>query len=232
MCNLFLSFHFTIDDGFDRQLANRVQDLLASHNIAVVTGETLGGEPLTAAVLQRIEACDGLIALCTRREQAGEAWNTHPWVLGELQTARAKDKRAIAVVEPGVRLDGPYAENERVELDRGDVAAAIVRLSKTVGQWKRDIGRELRVQIIPDDQIADAFAAGEERLTCEYRFYRNGQPSDWMPANEPVPEPGGIYLYLEGVQDEVLIQLRIKADDLSGRSIATPQDIPIAIKSM
>ena len=53
MKNIFLSFSFR---DADRELVAQVEQLLASHNIAVVTGRRLGGGQLTPEVMQRIAA--------------------------------------------------------------------------------------------------------------------------------------------------------------------------------
>lgn len=66
MNKVFLAFPFNSKGG--KPVLNLVRDigrLLQSHGLAVVTGETLGGQELTPAVQKRIQESDALIALLT-----------------------------------------------------------------------------------------------------------------------------------------------------------------------
>ena len=82
MKKVFLSFSFRDED---RPLVSAVEQLLSSHELMSVTGKKLGGGPLTPTVMHRIEECDALIALLTRRdEKAIGGWTTHDWVRDEL----------------------------------------------------------------------------------------------------------------------------------------------------
>jgi hypothetical protein len=84
-----------------------------------ITITRLGGEALTPAVMQRIEECDALVTLLTRRDQKTTGkWTTHDWVRDELNHARSKSMRAVAFVENEVEAGGAYAEHERIPLDR------------------------------------------------------------------------------------------------------------------
>ena len=75
MKKVFLSFAFRDED---RGLVTAAEQLLASHDLVAVTGKRLAGEALTPAVMQRIEACDALVALLTRRDlKTSGKWTTH-----------------------------------------------------------------------------------------------------------------------------------------------------------
>jgi hypothetical protein len=72
MKRIFLSFSFRDED---KPLVAAVERLLACHDLQVVTGMRLGGGALTQEVMKRIESCDGLVALLTRRQElAGGGW--------------------------------------------------------------------------------------------------------------------------------------------------------------
>lgn len=228
MRTVFLAYAFRDPD---RELAAMVERLLASHNVRAVTGEALGGESITPEVQARIQKADGLIALLTRREQlASSGWTTHDWVRDEIGYARGLNppRPTIALLEEGVALGGAYAQNEYIPLVRANPAEALLRLSETIGEWTQRAGRLLKVQILPDDLAANL--AGADGLTCRYRFVQGGTPHPWQPS-ELIPETGGAFLYLRGVQDDYLVQIEIqRADRRSWFSVATSQYLPVAMR--
>lgn len=210
----------------DRELVSRVEALLVSHDVRPTTGERLGGQELTPAIKTRIRAADGLIALLTRRDQITTGgWTTHQWVLDELAFARAEQKRAIALVEEGVQLGGAYAHHEYLAYSTADLPAALVALSETIGVWKREAGRLLKVQILPDTL---ARRLGDD-AQCSYRFVREGQPLPWQ-ESRPIRQTGGVFLYLSGAHDDLLVEIRIKVGREVWASPATSQWMPIELR--
>ena len=95
------------------------------------------------------------MAVLTREEkiEGREAWRPTGWVSGEYISARGRDQRAIAIIEAGVEINGPYAENERIALDRTAPREAIIRLLETIGLWKLNAGRSLEIRLLPDGCI-------------------------------------------------------------------------------
>jgi len=223
MKTIFLAYSFRPED---RDLASHIERLLASHAIRVTTGERLGGEQLTDAVRNRIEQADGLIALVTRREQkVGGGWTTHQWVLDELNHARANRKRAIALVDNVVDVGGMYQSHERIPYDPNNPLLAILALSETVDLWKRDAGRLLKVQILPES-VAQRLENGSR---CTYRFLRDGRWLVWQDGIA-VQEIGGTFVYVNGVHDDVMIQLRVEHQGKIWLSRATSQWMPVELR--
>lgn len=223
--NIFLAFSYRDDD---KPLAQYVERLLASQLVKPVTGERLGGEQLSQEVQNRINGSDALIALLTRRDQlqAG-GWTTHQWVTDELAWARANGKRAIAIVEDGVSQGGMFQPHECIPLNRDKPLEAFIRLAETISSWKQDIGRMVKVQIAPE-AIADKL--GEENVICRRRFWKQGSFTDWQKVT-PVPEPGGTFVYLDGVQDEHLVQLEAAEAGKTWQSPATSQWMLVQLKA-
>ena len=225
MKKIFLAFAFRDND---QALANQVEQLLGSHDVRVITGERLGGEALTPSVQARIDQSDGLIALLTRRDKIGKAkFTTHQWVQDELAYARNKNKRAIALVENGVNIGGMYAPHEYIPYDPLKPLPAFLVLAETIGQWKRDIGRTIKVRILPPP-LARKVGQGLETIKCRYRFQIEGKFTDWKDSN-PVPEPGGTFIYLEGVRDDHTIQIEVDEQKAKWQSIASPQWVQIQL---
>lgn len=227
MQKLFLSYSFRDED---RSLVSQVERLLASHHLLVVTGQKLGGEMLTPAVMERIESCDGLVSLLTRREQkASGTWTTHDWVRDELNHARGKNMRAIAMVEDGVDVGGAYGEHERIHFSRESLEEAFLALSETIGVWKAEAGRQLKIQILPEI-LAEQAAMTLGEMSCQYRFGSAGNFTEWKQALQ-VPEEGGTFIYITGVKDDQMIQLRISHAGTQWQSrFISAQSLPVELK--
>ena len=225
MKSVFLAYSFREQD---QELVTLVEHLLASHDILAVTGEGVGGGEITPTVRARILGSDGLVALLTRRDALADGgWTTHDWVRHELTVAREAGKPAIGVIESGVSTAGPYGDHERIDLDRTALADGLLSLSRTIGEWKRQAGRTLKVQILPDD-VAMQVGEADGEAVCRYRFLSAGEWMDWQPAR-PIPEVGGTFVYIRGVRDDYLIQLQIDGVGTSWFSRATSQFLPITL---
>jgi hypothetical protein len=223
---VFMAFAFHPQD---KELVGHVDQLLASHHVQPVTGEGLGGEQLNPAVQARIDKCDALVALATQRDakQSG-GFTTHQWVLDELGYARNQKKQAIAVIENGVDVGGMYQPHEYIPLDRAQPLPAILRLSEAIGLWRQQKGRTVKVQIMPS-ALATTLGGWANGVHCAYRLWLQGKYSDWI-AVTPVPEGGGAFVWVEGVQEEHLIQVQITNKGKVWISPATSQWMQVALK--
>jgi hypothetical protein len=225
--NVFLAFAF---HDVDRPLERAIERILDSHFAAKVTGENLAGAPLTAGVQQRIESCDALVALMTRREKikGGAKWRTHQWVTDEIAHARAKGLLAIALVEDGVELGGMFQANEYIPLDRKNLSEAWLRVGETLAEWRRKLGRKVKIQLQPDD-VARLLDPDDKNIVIEYTLASGGSNTVWKQIR-PVEEQGGVFVYVDGVHDHHLIQLRVLNGTKKWRSVATNQWMPVELK--
>ena len=227
MKRVFLSFNF---GDADRELVNQVDQLLASHDVMPVTGKVLGGGPLTPTIQKFIEGSDGLIALLTQRDRvARNRYRTHQWVLDELNHARTNKMRTISLVETGVEVGGMFAAYEYIPFDRQNPLPAFLRLSEVVGQWKREVGRSIKVLVLPPTL---AQQVGQGAIKCRYRL--NTRDGKWMPwrETEPVPGVGGTFVNVAGVGEDDAIQLEFKLQNKKWQSIAAPQWVQIELSQV
>ncbi len=222
MRTAFIGFNFERD----RALAGHVEALLESHGIRSVTGEVLGGGALTPAIVKRIAQADGFIGLLTAREPTGNGeYSTHSWVHDELVVAKTKRKPAVALVDPRVKLNGAYQEDEKITFDAADPLPAFVKLSLTISQWKADYGRLIKVRVLPESLGRRLGAA----RYCEYRLINDGRPGKWQ-RGELFNEVGGLVAYVPGTSDNSLIELRITRGDQTWASPAAPQFMHLWLK--
>jgi hypothetical protein len=225
MRTVFLSCHF---GEADRELVRRAEGLLESHNLRVVTGEELGGGELTAEVMDRIRNCDALVALMTKREEPPRSGGTHPWVVDEFKHAKNLRRPSIALVAPGVQVVGAYQEHERIHYDPGDAAKAFLRLSRTVGIWKSQAGRVLKVQLLPRD-VAEQIAGANGNARCMYRLCGyDGTFGSWQPISA-IPEGDGTYAYLKGVTEEARVQVRAEISGMIWMSRVLSPWMPVEL---
>jgi len=216
---IFLAFSFRDED---KGVVANVEDVLASHDIWIVNGKDVGGEQLTPAVQARIEQCDGLIGLLTRRDKlAGGGWTTHDWVRDEISHARSNKIKAFTLVETDVNVGGMYQSHESFPLDRDNPLPALMKLSRTIGEWRRELGRTIKVQILPPS-LAKKLGPGGSGISCSHRLWLKGKYTDWREIT-PVPEEGGTFVYIEGVQDEHLVQLQVEDQNVVWQSPASSQ---------
>jgi len=216
---IFLAFSFRQED---KSLVNYVEQLLASQYVHIITGERLGGEQLTPAVQARIDQAHVLVGLLTRRDQKiGSGWTTHQWVLDEIAYARAQKKRVIALIEDGVDVGGMYQSHEHIVFKRDNLLDALFILSEHIGQWKNEFGRTIKVQILPES-LAKKVGIGTSTVLCKHRLCYQGKYTEWCTVT-PVMEPGGTFIYVEGVQDEHLVQILVKDNSTIWQSPATSQ---------
>lgn len=227
MKKIFLSFSFR---NADRELVAAVEQLLASHHIQVTTGRRLGGDTLTEAIKEKINQADGLVALLTQREPlANGGWTTHDWVRDELNFARNANKKAIALVETGVQLGGAYSDHEHIPFTRDEnLLDAFLAISDTIGIWKMQAGRLLKVRIMPESLAREPrLLNGQAQL--KYRYLTNGEFTPWKTIL-PIPEVGATVVYLPGSRDSDLIQLQMTDGPVLWQSPATPQLIEIKLE--
>lgn len=227
---IFLAYAFRDED---KECVNNLKELLTSHGIEILTGENLGGEELTPAVMEEIEKADALVAVLTQRQSLKDGgWTTHPWVVDELNHAYAKGKMAIALIENDITLQGMAQPHHHLQLDKSNPIRAFLDLSQTIRRWKDRLGRTLKFQILPHS-LAERLTRGDSTVKCTYRLWTKGVPDkkDWKDANEarPAPEDFATFVYVDGVQEDQLVQLRVKDQETEWLSPAKAQWMQIEL---
>lgn len=229
MNKIFLAFSFRPEND---QLVRDIDRVVRSHGLILVTGEVLGGDGLTAKIQTRIRESDALIALLTREEklEGQDAWRSTGWVSTEYMSARGRGQRAIAITEAKVKLDGAYAENEHIRLERTAPCEAFIRLSETIGLWKLESGRSLDIRLMPQ---AAATLASEETAICEYRLVApSGDSTPWQTV-QARRKPGGVFLMVQGVKLDHAIEVKIlEGNTLRWRSIESPQWVHVELEDV
>ena len=220
MERIFLSYHY---DEAGRRLADVVQDLVSSHGLLVLTGERLGGRPLSEEVKTRIRKCDGLIALFTERpEERDDAW-----VRDERAYADGQKLRILSVIEKGSSDNGMYAGNEQVFYDPDDPLPAFLRLSGTIGDWRREGGRFVNALLIPPDIGARAH---KDHAKVEYRLWQQDETSDWREAKCQKTGHRETVAFLKSVPEASRVEVRLSHNGQVWESGARDQLLSIRLE--
>lgn len=190
---VFLSYSFRVED---HDLAAQVRETLEDFGFDVQTGAHLGGADLEAEIRRRIQGVDGLVTLLTRRPKSERDEGAHDWVKWELTVAREQGKPAIAVIEKGVRHGGPGRSSEYLEFTRTHLDRALLDLMKKTFAWRVQVGRRLKVQILPPE-LAAKFKHDERSLQCWLQCYQNGRREDWREIERVQFEDRGAFAYID-----------------------------------
>jgi hypothetical protein len=229
MQNVFVSFSFREKDApLVRPTVQILEKLLESFDMRAMSGEYLAGEPLTAAIKTRIEACSGFIALLTPdgRKRGDGKYPAHEWALGELNYARTKNIPAIALLHQDVENKGIFQDHEFAAWNPKNSLAAILKITQTVGQWKRTGGKLTKIKIVPEE-VGIRVARNGGR--CLYRNLREGIVTKWLEASV-FGEVGGAFAHVSGVQDDALIELKVEVNGERWLSRATPQFLQVELQ--
>ena len=227
MDNIFLAHHF---GDVDRDLVRDVSAIIESHGLRVVTGDVAGGESLTDEIKALITGCE-----CPNSDSnasgrtADREIHDSSVVTDELQFARHNRKRAIALRHSAVLAEGAmYRENEHITYDPGKPVAAFVKLSKTIGKWRKDDGRIVQLMLAPPDEIGKLLSRNPNTAECVYRSVRNGQKSDWR-TGLLQREVGGVFAFVN-VEDGSLVEIRLRSAGEQWSSPAIRQWIPVELE--
>jgi hypothetical protein len=228
---IFLSYSFDPDDEATRNLLGYVDTILRSYGLRHETGAALGGGGLTEEIQRRIAACDALISILAPRGDADAAgqFGTSPFVLSEFQHARSIEKPCVAVLFPSVQLAPALGEDrERVRFDPADPAPALLKLVATVGFWKEQVGRAVKVRVEPEE-LARRLAQANGGARCQARVNSaDGGVGHWQDVRVS-RQPGGAFVTLR-VPSDSLIQLRAYVDGETWLSIESPQYVLVPLE--
>ena len=200
---IFLSYSFR----YGHDLTRAVERLISSQEgTPPTTGRNLAGQPVDAAVQDKIIQCDALISLVLKNpnQQPNEA----PWsqaVNQEYTFAKNRQMRSIAVVEGNLAFQG-MSPKEYIPYDPANPMESILRISETIAEWRRDIGQEIRVQILPK-ALAEKLD-NNTALKCSHRYWDKDLSTPWKEVQH-LPEDEGTFIWLRGVSPVHKVELRV-----------------------
>ena len=224
MQKIFLSYHF---DPVARELAAFVENLIHSHGIAAITGRNLAGQSLTPAIKTKIQSCDALIYIRTKRRPD----QSNDWVMHEVSTAEVSGLPFIGIIqEELLPITGPFMNKEYIPFSDIHSAELWLKISTTIGLWKAETGSIVEAMIEPP-QLATMIRQMGSRISIEYCLYdREYNKTDWKPARFATT-PAGVSVLLPGVRDKFGIQIRVRGHSEDWVSDVNYQKLRIELRS-
>jgi TIR domain len=205
---IFVSYAFNDANKWVEELAI---PLMKTLGFDVVIGRHLEGEPLVAAVDERMRRCIGCVAFTTRRIQRADgsgSYESHPWVVGELNAARGMQYRKIVEVrEKGVELRDANDGFVRLNYIDGEHGRTLVELAELLTTWK---SQRVSIQLVPPEHQQREFMSSVARreVKCIYEIQREGEEIAKGEA-KMTPKGGSCFLEIDIPFDDVLIQISI-----------------------
>jgi hypothetical protein len=213
----------------DRDLVDEVASIVTAFGMRPVQGRNLGGMPLEPAVKQRLEDCDGLVALFTRRKQKDQ-WVTHPWVMGEFGHAVSQKMKAIAIVDAGIDWSTTmWADRERIRLDAAAPAKAMLQLVRELGEWKRDAGMTLTAVLTSVDVLSRHWTY-PQLFRVRYRCVAQARLESWRETNRIYRDGEALVIGLPGIPSpDHLVEMEVECGQKKWRSTAVRQFVPVQL---
>ncbi len=221
MENVFLSFHY---DKIGRDLANTVENLIINHGFNAVTGERSAGGGLAEEIKAKIDGCDALICLFTEREDD----LNRDWVRDERAYADAKGKRIITLVQSGSSDGGFFGAYKRIDFDPQAPLPAVLDLSGTLGSWRREGGRFVTALLEPSDLAREH--AHDQNAEVSFRCWERERPSEWRPAPRQKTGHKETLVFLKGVPETALIEVKLAHNGKVWESGAQQQHVNIRLE--
>jgi len=199
---IFLSYSFRYGDDLTRA----VDRLISSQEEKPITGRNAAGQPVDAAIQDKIIQCDALISLVLKNpnQQPNEA----PWsqaVNQEYNFAKNRQMRSIAVVEGNLAFQG-MDPKEYIAYDPASPMESILRISETIREWRREIGQEMRVQILPK-ALTDKLD-NNKPWKCSHRYWDKDISTPWKEVQH-ISDNEGTFIWLRGVSPVHKVELRV-----------------------
>ena len=111
---------------------------------------------------------------------------------------------------------GMFSERERLGYVHDDPLPALLKLSETLGNWRREGGRIVPLQLEPDAAAQQAISGGDF-VRIKYRFWTRDVAAEWHNVRA-VPTAGGVLIYLKGVREDVRVEVCLQSQHTEWRS--------------
>jgi hypothetical protein len=207
----------------DRWIEELVFPLVEAMGCQIVHGKATFGDTLAPEIKSLLLGSDAMLGFLTRREEAGNHWITHRWVIEELASAFGQIP-VVEIREIGVDAQyGMLAGVQRVQYSAQERDKCLVQIAQAVGQIRDKV--EHRVFRLEPTEFVSLFRALVKKpgLRCSYRVMRRNTESEFKEV-PIVPVAGGLQFYVEGLRVTDLIQVCVAYGDESWTSDYEPVD--------
>ena len=200
---VYLSYHL---DQNSIELADIVQRMITSLGIQVFAGKRMAGKNLTKKQKQHLDRADILICILA---QESKKINTD-LIRAQLDYFDLQGKHSLVILDKAIE-DRSLVQGGRefIEYNPHAPADALTNLAITITFWKQGMGKIIEV-ILGPDEVLDLLRLRIDTVTVRYRLLSDDYSlSKWI-ETKPIFQPGGISIYVDGVLDDSMIEVKIK----------------------
>lgn len=186
--------------------------MVSAFGFNVVSGRRMEGDLLVDGVSDRLKPCDMCIAFTTRRypdnPRGDGTFETHPWVVNEMTSARNWKIKTIEVREDKVKIGDAndavvhfrFANTARDKL-MSDLAVRLAELKRNI----------VTVRLVPpnEEEIIFRRQALKGTMTCTYRIESEGILVKEETAKVEAIK-GGYFVDIEMPSGDAIVKLEVK----------------------
>lgn len=219
METIFLSYTYKPHPDHEERLdylRRALIRVIESMELRVIDGVDVGGRPLDAALQERIEKSDALLAILTPQQSADGSIDDPKFVISEFQHANALKIPTLRVIHDALIPRGLAAGNEYVPYKPDNEIDVVLKLMRTIAVWKREYGRVVSVRIEPDN-LASQYDE-DQADKCEYQLIRADGTFEAFQRARVRLDPGAFYAELPKLLETDRVRLRMKLKGKAWRS--------------
>ncbi len=201
-----------------------VQQIVYSYSLVVLAGVRSPQNYLTKERNKQLADCDAIICIVSENPKI-ENLN---WIQSDLEHFDAKGKRNILTVFKDVDDHDILQKRKKITYDPNKPIPSIIPLSQEIALWKHDAGKIIEVFLAVDE--ATGFLMQRIDIAkVYYRLWTDDRKTNWV-ETWPIFRPGGIFVYLNGVFNETLIEVKIDDGETTWKSEVVHQTVHVNLR--
>jgi hypothetical protein len=222
---VFVGFGYNPDEEW---IATVVLPVLAHVGIEVVEGKEIPGMLIDPELERRIDTCDAMIGLLTRRGNPAPdgLYGTSAHVVSELEYACSRGLPTVQVLQQGVRRPATPSPNlQRLTYLSGQKAELLRDLTRHIRGWVDGV---VTIRLQPDHLARRlALSALQGTAFCDYTI---------LPDNNPIQQRrarlrgagGGLFFKVLGFRPGTQVQVSVEVDGATWASNLADHTTPFA----
>jgi hypothetical protein len=218
---LFVGYGYNDRDLWVEKL---VFPLLIALGCEVVEGKVMYGDSLGPEIKDAVLSCEALIGFTTRREQIGDRWTTHRWVIEELAVAWGNQIPVVEVREEGIDAQlGMLDDGQFIVYNEARRDICIVNIAQAICRIRQRASHTIFKLEPSEFKTYFRTLLNRTGLRCSYRVMRRNVESE-LRQTRMWPVAGGLAISVDGLRAGDLIQVCVAYGEQSWTSDYEPID--------
>ena len=195
-----------------------IVNIISSFGILPVIQKRAAVEIQKEGQMKTLNDCDALLSIVSKNPACDQLKS----VQDELEYFDAAGKRNMMIAYEGINCTTLWHEREFISHSPSEVVKTMTTISTTLGFWKHDMGRNVRVRLELRESALSTMIRNQKSPHLQYRTWSDGRHSRWTKA-PVVYEPGGITTFLHGVHEDQLLEVKLDDGHTTWKSKISPQ---------